>query len=65
MLEIEEDLINQVFNIYGARDGIYLSTLTHEKGTPWDACYEEGVGGVKIPNDLIESHYRKLALRVY
>lgn len=59
--EIELDLIDQVYNIYGNKNGIYLSTLTHQKGTPWEAVYKNGVNGIKIPNDLIESHYSELS----
>ena len=57
----EEDIIVQVYDIYGAMSGPALSRLTHAKGTPWAMTYEDGVFGIVIPNDIIEDHYAMLA----
>lgn len=55
--EIEENLIDQVLDIYGDKDGIFLSSITHMPGTPWETTWSiDGKNGV-ISNDLIESHY--------
>ena len=55
-----DDIINQVFGLYGHLDGISLSSLTHQADTPWDVTWRSlGKNGV-ISNDLIESHFRGL-----
>lgn len=57
----EENLLSQVFEIYGAMSGPALSRLTHAKGTPWDKTYKPGTFGIRITNDIIEDHYQRLA----
>lgn len=57
----ENNLIEQVYDIYGRWSGPALSRLTHAKGTPWDKTYEPGAFGVVIPDDIIEDHYANLA----
>jgi uncharacterized phage-associated protein len=57
----EETTIGQVWNGYGKRTGVSLSSLTHEPGTPWSITVERlGLGSV-ISNDLIEDYYSRLA----
>lgn len=59
--EIQEHLINQIWDVYGSCTGGQLSTLTHQKGTPWDITYNEfGLNSV-IPKDLIQEHYAEMA----
>ena len=57
----EEDLISQVYQIYGGLSGIQLSRMTHAPGTPWEQVYRADRFGIHIPIDLIEEHYRVLA----
>lgn len=59
----EEDLIEQVYKIYGKKSGPALSRLTHADGTPWHHTYVSGEFGVVIPTDIIEDHYQQLAKR--
>jgi uncharacterized phage-associated protein len=59
----EENIVSQVYQIYGKKSGPALSRLTHQKGSPWDAVYDRGAYGTVIPNDLIEDHYALLAKR--
>ena len=54
------EFLEKVFNTYNQYDGIQLSSLTHQSGTPWDTVYMDGVRGVEIPDDLIERHYKRL-----
>lgn len=61
--EIEEDLIRQVYQAYGARSGIALSELTHRSGTPWHSTVKPSGWGLVISDDLIEQHYKELATR--
>jgi uncharacterized phage-associated protein len=56
----EQNIIRQVWQGYGRRSGISLSSLTHEPGTPWAITVQQSVLGAVISNDLIEDHYRRL-----
>lgn len=56
----EMDLIRQVYNIYGKKNGVQLSELTHRSGTPWHITWHPDSFGVAISNDLIAEHYRRL-----
>lgn len=53
--------LTDVFGKYGHLDGITLSYLTHQAGTPWTQVYSRGVRNAEIPDDLICQHYRELA----
>lgn len=55
-----ESFLTEVFDKYGHLDGIKLSQLTHQEGTPWQGVYEPGVQNIKIPDDLIKKHYLEL-----
>lgn len=57
----EGDIVSQVYERYGRMSGPALSRLTHAPGTPWALTYEPGSFGVRIPTDLIEDHYQRLA----
>ncbi|MDB4309159.1 DUF4065 domain-containing protein [Porticoccaceae bacterium] len=59
--ELATIVIGEVYKLYGHLDGISLSALTHQEGTPWDITWKSrGKSGV-ISDDLIESHFRSLA----
>lgn len=51
----EIDIINQVYKVYGNWNGIQLSSLTHEKNSPWEKTWNSGKS--IISNDLIENFY--------
>ena len=57
----EDDMVNQVFKIYGHMDGISLSNITHMPDTPWAQTYKQGEFGSIISNDLIGAHYKRLS----
>jgi uncharacterized phage-associated protein len=57
----EMNLIRQVYNLYGRKNGVQLSELTHRSGTPWHITWRPDMIGVPISNDLIAEHYRRLA----
>lgn len=59
----ETSTMDQVFDGYGKRSGISLSSLTHEPGTPWSITVEQSGIGAIISNDLIEDYYRRRAGR--
>ncbi len=59
--ETKYELLNRIWEVYGDMDGIELSSLTHQKGTPWDIVYNQpggSKGNSPIPNDLIKQHYK-------
>ena len=59
--EYENTLIGNVYNIYRNLDGVQLSSLTHDEGTPWYITWDNGRGINKpISNDLIEHHFKSL-----
>lgn len=59
--DMETDIVDQVYNLYGAKSGPALSRLTHQPGSPWHSVYRHGYNGIVIPMDLIEDHYAELA----
>lgn len=60
--EFEEDVIRQVYELYGGRSGIALSRLTHKPESPWSRVWDEGRGHSKtISNDLLEDYFSKLS----
>lgn len=56
------DLLESIWKSYSRFDGIELSSMTHQRGTPWDKAWHESRGsqyqGAIISNDLIKSHYQ-------
>ncbi|MCG5526891.1 MULTISPECIES: Panacea domain-containing protein [Halorhodospira] len=61
--DYEDDLLDQVLEIYGDKSGLLLSTITHQSGTPWFITWHsQGMNG-SISNDLIEAHFEELYRR--
>lgn len=56
----ENEVIEQVYNLYGDFSGISLSNLTHKIGSPWSIIWDSEGENSAIPNDLIEHHYKQL-----
>lgn len=57
----ENDLVSQVYGLYGHMNGVALSRITHAANTPWSQIYSPGRFGEIIPRDLIADHYARLA----
>lgn len=55
-----QSFLLDVYSKYGRLDGIALSSLTHQSGTPWDQVYEDGVLNREISVDLIQTYYLAL-----
>jgi uncharacterized phage-associated protein len=53
-------LAKQLFDIYAKFNGIQLSELTHQSGTPWHQTWAAAGKNSPISNDLIAEHYRQL-----
>ena len=63
---LEEDKIeflNDIWKVYKKYNGLQLSTLTHQKDTPWyevwHNCNGKNKDSVPIPNQLIKEHYQQ------
>ena len=59
--ELEDDLIDQVLDVYGGFSGIDLSMMTHARGTPWYAVWNREGKNAVIPNSMIEEHFATAA----
>lgn len=55
-----EQLISEIYKVYKKWDGISLSHLTHLEGTPWHTVWSRQGQNARIPDDLIELHYKEL-----
>ncbi|MGD1878108.1 MAG: Panacea domain-containing protein [Kiloniellaceae bacterium] len=51
-------IIDGVFEKYGTHSGLYLSSLTHRPGSPWQKTWDTYGQNAVIPQSLIEAHYR-------
>jgi uncharacterized phage-associated protein len=52
--------LNKIWDVYGRYDGLQLSSLTHQKNTPWDIAWNGGgnkKNSVSIDNEIIKKHY--------
>lgn len=54
-------LLQAVYNRYGHLNGIQLSYLTHQTGTPWEQVYKPNAQRIKIDNNRIRQHYKELS----
>jgi uncharacterized phage-associated protein len=57
----EEHIIKEVSRVYGGYNGVVLSHITHQPGTPWTITWQERGQNAIISNDLIAAHYKALA----
>lgn len=59
-------ILDEVYDSYGVYTPFQLSMMTHAPGTPWNQTFERYQGtlprGTDIPQNLIEEHFRHLAL---
>lgn len=55
----DKTFLEEIFEAYGHLDGIKLSYLTHQAGTPWTEAYVPGLNA-EITDESITEHYRGL-----
>ena len=55
--DLDATFLDRIWQIYGDKDGVYLSAITHTDGTPWSITYPKGFN-LTIPSDLILQHYK-------
>ena len=53
----DENLLEQIYNIYGSMSPFQLSELTHEANGPWDQATKRFGWFAPITDDLIRPHY--------
>lgn len=55
--------LEKIWDIYKGFNGVQLSTMTHQKDTPWDITWNQKGGkdipGAIIPNDVIKDYYQR------
>jgi uncharacterized phage-associated protein len=59
----EDDIVYQVYKIYGRLSGPQLSNLTHVKGSPWQSVYRPENSATPIPDNLIGTYYEQQAAK--
>lgn len=63
--EEKTPLLNKIWDIYKDWNGLQLSALTHETGSPWDTVWNKQGGkdklGAIIPNAIIAEYYMRKA----
>ena len=56
--------LQKIWDVYRTHDGIRLSAMTHQSGTPWDTVWNKMNGKDKkdviIPNNIIQEYYSGL-----
>lgn len=56
----DKHFISLVWNTYKKNDGLELSSLTHQDGSPWSIVYEDSVFHKPISNEVIRNYYKNL-----
>jgi len=56
----ERKIVDLVFTQYGSLGGMYLSSLTHRAGSPWEKTWKTYGQNAVIPRTLIETHYKAI-----
>ena len=56
----DEKFLDKIWEVYGRFDGIYLSALTHNDGTPWRKVYRKDSNAVISDDDIFEHYKTKL-----
>ena len=63
--EVTDRFLKEIWKVYKGFKGGELSSLTHQKGTPWEVTWNKNKGsvfrGAIIPNKLIQEYYTKKA----
>lgn len=59
--EMARQVIRRVWDIYGKYSASQLSGMTHEPNSPWSKTQGKENKGTYIPDELIESYFRRLA----
>ena len=55
--EKDRGFLDKIWGIYGKHDGVYLSALTHQNGTPWSEVYCKDCNSI-LSDESIYEHYK-------
>jgi uncharacterized phage-associated protein len=59
--QVEAELVEEIYQNYGALESWQLSALTRKGSTPWKQVFADGVGRSRdIPHDLIRIQFAEL-----
>ena len=50
-------LLDKVMDVYGGYEGVQLSSMTHQKGSPWYRIWHDRGKSRTIPNKIIKEYY--------
>jgi uncharacterized phage-associated protein len=57
-----QSLLEKIWEVYGGKSGIQLSSLTHQENSPWDQTWNrlggKNVVSTQIPDTLIKDFYK-------
>ena len=56
----EVKAMDTALRLFGSKDGVALSSLTHRRGTPWSLTWSARGKNGSISNDLIENFYSNM-----
>ena len=59
--QVPYSILNRVVDEYGKYDGLHLSGLTHQPGSPWDLTIKQHGEGAPISSDVIHKYYKDLS----
>jgi len=58
---LEANLIEQVYAQNAGYDGVQLSEMTHQIGSPWHQTWDPEVWNKVIPSEIIRAYHARLA----
>ncbi|MND11894.1 hypothetical protein D3C87_347780 [compost metagenome] len=58
---LAQQMLRIIFDTYGHKDGVTLSSLTHQQGTPWHKVWSNHLNGgsTLIPDSMLCEYYQK------
>lgn len=62
IIDRDKEFLDKVWSVYGRFDGVYLSALTHQEGTPWRDVYCRGCNIPLNDDDIYRYYKEKMAL---
>ena len=57
--EFEQKLLQRIWEVYGHMNGLQMSYLSHQPGTPWEITWNKQKYSV-IPDELLKGHFLSL-----
>ena len=61
--DFENNILSQVYDLYGKFDGLQLSAMSHTPGGPWDKTWRRYKRQSVIPDETVREYFKDLHLR--